>query len=61
MIAEGIEKYALQKGFHRITTESSITARQFFERRGYIAVREQRIERSGVALGNFMMEKLLNN
>lgn len=59
LIAEGIEKYALQKGFHRITTESSITARQFFERRGYIAVREQRIERSGVVLGNFVKSHMV--
>ncbi len=59
LIAEEIEKYALQKGFRRIRTESSITARPFFEKRGYIVLREQRVERGGVALGNFMMEKLL--
>lgn len=61
LIAEGIEKYALQKGFHRITTESSITARQFFERRGYTVCQEQKVERGGEILVNFIMEKLLNN
>ena len=36
---------------------ASITARPFFERRGWHVVREQRVERRGVALTNFVMEK----
>ena len=38
-------------------THASITARPFFERRGWHVVREQRVERRGVALTNFVMEK----
>ena len=38
-------------------THASITARPFFERRGWRVVREQRVERRGVALTNFVMEK----
>lgn len=37
---------------------ASITARGFFERRGYKAVREQRVIRHGIALTNFVMNKI---
>ena len=40
-----------------ITTHSSTTAKPFFENRGYKSVREQVIERQGVALINYVMEK----
>lgn len=39
----------------QITTHASITARPFFERRGYRAVQEQQVERHGVLLTNFVM------
>lgn len=41
----------------RVVTHASITARPFFERRGYRVVRKQRVERRGVLLTNFVMEK----
>ena len=41
----------------RITTHASITARPFFERRGYRVVREQQVIRNGVALTNYRMER----
>lgn len=40
-----------------ITVAASITARPFFEKRGYRVVREQQVERRGVLLTNFVMEK----
>ncbi len=40
-----------------ITTHASITARPFFERRGYRLVKEQQAIRSGVALTNYVMQK----
>lgn len=40
-----------------ITTHASITARPFFEKRGYRMLREQRVERSGVWLTNFLMQR----
>lgn len=40
-----------------ITTHASITARPFFEGRGYRVLREQRVERHGVQMTNYVMEK----
>lgn len=40
-----------------ITTCASITAKPFFEKRGYIVVKEQRVKRLGVFLTNFCMRK----
>lgn len=40
-----------------ITTHASITARPFFEGRGYRVIREQQVERHGVWMTNFVMEK----
>ena len=43
----------------RIVTHASITARLFFEGRGYQVVREQQVLRHGVFLKNYVMEKHL--
>ena len=40
-----------------IVTHASITARPFFEARGYRVVKQQQVERLGVLLTNFVMEK----
>lgn len=40
-----------------LTTHASITARPFFEGRGYRVLREQRVERHGVRMTNYVMEK----
>jgi len=40
-----------------IVTHASITARPFFEKRGYKVIKEQQVERRGVFLTNFIMEK----
>lgn len=42
----------------RLTTHASITARPFFERRGYRVLRAQTVERHGVTMRNFVMEKM---
>ena len=47
----------LEKAFGTITAHVSITARPFFERRGYQVVKEQRVVRRGVSLTNYVMEK----
>lgn len=39
----------------RITTQASITARPFFEHRGYRVVKEQQVVRDGISLTNFLM------
>lgn len=41
----------------RFTTHASVTAKPFFERRGYKAVKEQQVERKGVLLTNYVMIK----
>lgn len=42
----------------RFTVHASITARPFFEKRGYTVVKEQRVQRRGVTLTNYAMEKV---
>ena len=46
-------------GLRRIETEASITARPFFERRGFRVVREQEVEQRGVKFRNFLMVREL--
>ncbi len=40
-----------------IVTHASITAKPFFEKRGYSAMKEQSVERQGIFLTNYRMEK----
>lgn len=40
-----------------ITTHASITAKPFFEKRGYKIVKEQQVERQGIFLTNYVMIK----
>lgn len=49
-----------QKIKGKILTHASITASPFFEERGYKVIKEQKVERSGVLLTNFVMEKEIN-
>lgn len=41
----------------RLVTHASITAKPFFEKRGYQVIKEQKVERKGIFLTNFVMEK----
>lgn len=47
----------LEKGFTVIKTFASVTAKPFFEGRGYCAVKEREVERAGVKLKNYEMQK----
>ena len=40
-----------------VTVHASVTAKGFFEGRGYVTVRKQQVERRGVLLTNFVMVK----
>jgi len=40
-----------------IVTHASITARPFFEKRGYRVMKEQQVDRQGIFLTNFIMKK----
>lgn len=47
----------MEKDFAIIKTHSSITAKPFFEKRGYRIVKKQEVERMGVKMNNFLMQK----
>jgi putative acetyltransferase len=59
LLYRAIEREAREQGIGLIFTEASVTARPFFERWGFRVVREQTVERRGVSLTNFAMEKPL--
>jgi N-acetylglutamate synthase-like GNAT family acetyltransferase len=46
-------------GIDRLFVEVSITAKPFFEKHGFVALKSQEVERQGVKLKNFVMEKSL--
>lgn len=52
-----IEQYAITNGIMRITSEVSLTARPFFEKRGYIVEEEQKRKANQLSLTNFWMAK----
>ena len=54
-----IERYATATGIMRITSEVSLTARPFFEKRGYIVEVEQTRKANQLYLTNFWMAKRL--
>lgn len=58
-IAGELEGRAVRAGKQRMITHASRTARPFFEARGYRVRKEQQVERKGVLLTNFLMEKEL--
>ena len=54
------EIYAIRKlGATEITSEVSITARPFFEKQGYTAVKEQKAQANRLKLTNYVMTKAL--
>lgn len=57
MLLEEIERYAIAEGIKRITSEVSITARPFFEMRGYTVEVEQKRRANQLCLTNFWMAK----
>ena len=58
-ICDRLEAFAASQGAAVVTTHASITARPFFEKRGYRVIKEQQVERRGVSLTNFVMEKVI--
>ena len=57
MLLNEIEQYAITNGIMRITSEVSLTARPFFEKRGYIVEEEQKRKANQLPLTNFWMAK----
>ena len=54
-----LEKYAKAKGISFMNTAASVTSRPFFEKQGYNVLEEQIVERRGVRLRRYLMEKKL--
>lgn len=54
-----LENRARDRGFARLTTNASRIAKPFFLGRGFALVASQTVERRGVAIENFRMQKLL--
>lgn len=59
ILLKEIEWYAMATGIRRITSEVSLTARPFFEKKGYIVVEEQKRKANQLSLTNFWMAKKL--
>jgi putative acetyltransferase len=58
-LLERVEAAARAQGLSRLFTEASITARPFFERRGFRLLAAQVVSVRGQALANYRMEKPL--
>ncbi|MCJ1909742.1 GNAT family N-acetyltransferase [Planococcus ruber] len=54
------EKEAGKLGLSEITLDASLTAKPFFEKRGYETIRQQTVVRKGIALTNFKMRKTMD-
>jgi putative acetyltransferase len=59
LLLTAMENEAMKQGASGITSDISMTARPFFEKRRYIVLREQENERLGVVLLNYKMHKQL--
>ena len=60
LLLETVEEEARKQGIGRIFTEASLTARPFFERRGFSTIARQSVEKRGQRLTNFRMEKYIS-
>lgn len=58
-LAERLEQRAKELGVKKIEVHASRTAKGFFLHRGYRLIRANQVERCGVILENFLMEKEL--
>lgn len=52
-----LENYVFNKGVKSIITDASITAKPFFENKGYKVIKEQQVELRGQVFTNFKMIK----
>ena len=54
-----MEEYAKRNGINEITSEVSITAKPFFERKGYTVITEQKVRANKLYMINYKMGKRL--
>lgn len=60
LLFDGIEKEAQKCNHSRLFVEASITAKPFFEKMGFLLIKQQTVIVRGVQLTNFQMEKIYN-
>ena len=58
-ILSQLETQAIKSGNFNLTSDVSITAKPFFEKKGFLVIREQRNFKKGVELINYKMSKTL--
>lgn len=56
-LLDAVLSAAKEQGLERVFTEASLTAKPFFERRGFRVLQEQTVQRLGQTLVNFRMER----
>ncbi|NSL69964.1 GNAT family N-acetyltransferase [Bacillus toyonensis] len=56
-ILQKLEKEAVNLGHGDIYTEASITAKSFFERKGFICIKEQKKQHNGQIFINYVLKK----
>lgn len=61
LLLSAVEKKAREYGVAEITSEVSLTARSFFEKRGYEVVKVQKRRANRLELTNFVMRKRLKD
>jgi putative acetyltransferase len=59
-LLETVQAAALDLNLAKIFTEASITGRPFFERRGFVVIDPQRVEKRGQTFRTYKMTKLLD-
>lgn len=60
-LLESLEQVAKSSGTSKLSTEASITARPFFEKRGFTLLEEQTVQYNGQEFLNFRMGKVLKS
>lgn len=56
-LCDALENRAKNCGAKTVRVQAFVTAKGFFERRGYVVIKEQFVIRQGVALKNYVMIK----
>lgn len=59
LLLERVESTAASQQLFKLFTEASLTARSFFERRGFRVLAQQQVSTRGQLLTNFRMEKMI--
>jgi len=58
-IYDSLERFAIDQAIDKIVSDVSITAKPFFERKGFEVLQQQRVDIDGIKLTNYKMQKRL--